>query len=276
MARGGFEAGSVPPPSRLAAEPRLLHSLPAVTKPQTRILASASDAVPLLLDELRRAVARGPRPLISFATGGTFSAMLQALARELAGAGLGGEFVATHLDEYVGFGPERAGGMVHELVSHCPPLADMLAAGSFVPVPHVEDQAALDAHAATLAQHGGVELQLLGIGRNGHIAFNEPGTPLDSGFHATDLAEATRRDALARFAPNEPPRRAITSGVGTILAARRLVLCAFGAAKADAVRAMLHGDIGPACPASAIRQHNDVLVLLDEAAANGLTDELGA
>ncbi|MCA8951901.1 MAG: 6-phosphogluconolactonase, partial [Planctomycetes bacterium] len=199
-----------------------------------------------------------------------YTAMLQALAREFEQGRVPHEFVATHLDEYVGFAPERRGGMVHELVSHCPPLGAMLDAGAFLPVPCVEDDAAFAAHAERLRTLGGVKLQLLGIGRNGHIAFNEPGTPFDSGFHATDLAESTRRDARARFLPDEPPRRAVTSGIATILAAERLVLCAFGAAKQDAVRAMLAGETSTACPASALRRHGNLLVLLDAAAADGL------
>ncbi|MCR9243810.1 MAG: 6-phosphogluconolactonase [bacterium] len=249
----------------------------SVPAPEIRILPSAEAAVPLLLDELRRTVTRFERPLVSFATGGTFTAMLRALVREFTvgkpGTIFGREFSATHLDEYAGFDPTRDGGMVHELTTACPPLSAMLAAERFLPVPHVEDAAAIGRHAERLRAAGGVKLQFLGIGRNGHIAFNEPGTDLDGGFHATDLAEATRRDARARFAPAEPPRRAITSGVGTILGAERLVLCAFGSAKAPAIEAMLRGDVSPACPASAVRRHADVLVLLDAAAAAGITDE---
>lgn len=237
--------------------------------PEIRVLPAAEAAVPTLLDELRRVVAANERPLVSFATGGTFTGMFTALARELRDGGIGRDFVATHLDEYVDFPPARAGGMVHELVTGCPPLGDMLAAGAFVPVPHVDDAAALAAHAQKLRELGGVKLQLLGIGRNGHIAFNEPGTAFDTGFHVATLAEATRQDARARFLPGEPPRRAVTSGIATILAADRLVLCAFGAAKADAVRGMLQGEVATGCPASALRRHGNLLVLLDREAARG-------
>ena len=117
---------------------------------------------------------------------------------------------------------------------------------------------------------GGVKLQFLGIGRNGHVAFNEPGAPIDSGFHVTTLAESTRRDAAPTFVPDEPPRRAVTAGLQSILGAERIVLCAFGSDKADAVRAMLHDESSERCPASALRDHPNALVLLDPAAASSL------
>lgn len=236
--------------------------------PEVRILATAEAAVPLLLDEVQRALVRGPRPLLGFATGRTFTSFLQVLARELQQGHVSPRaFAATHLDEYAGFAPDRRGGMVHELCAACPPFADMLRGGSFLPVPHVEDPAVIAAHAERLRRAGGVALQFVGIGRNGHVAFNEPGTPFEVGFHTATLAEATRDDARARFAPEEPPRRAVTSGLATILAARRIVLCAFGAAKAAAVCAMLQDDVSPLCPASVLRRHGNVLVLLDRAAA---------
>lgn len=238
--------------------------------PEVRILPTAAAAVPILLDEVRRLAATRPRGLLGFATGGTFTAFLQALAAERSAGRVPDGLLATHLDEYLWFPPGRAGGMVHELGTHCPPLLAMLAQGTFLPVPHDGSAASLQAHVGRLQRAGGVQLQFLGIGRNGHLAFNEPGTPFDSGFHVTALAATTREDARARFAPAEPPTHAVTSGLATILAARRLVLCAFGKSKADAVRAMLHGEITPACPASVVRRHDDVLVLLDEAAARGL------
>lgn len=236
--------------------------------PEVRVLPDAAAAVPILLAEVRRALAARPRPLLGFATGGTFRPFLQALAAELAAGRIAPTaMLATHLDEYLGFPPDRAGGMVHELGEHCPPLLAMLARGTFLPVPYVDDAAALRAHEARLQHAGGVDLQLLGIGRNGHLAFNEPGTPFDRGFHVAALAATTRADARPRFLPAEPPTHAVTSGLATILQARRLVLAAFGPAKAPAVRAMLHGDETPACPASVLRRHGDVLVLLDRAAA---------
>lgn len=239
--------------------------------PRVRIVADAQAAVPLLLDVVRRALAARPLPLLGFATGSTFTAFLRALGAELHDGRLDERaFVATHLDEYLDFAPDADGGMVHELGEECPPLRAMLARGTFLPVPAVGDDAALAAHAQRLQRAGGVQLQLLGIGRNGHLAFNEPGTPFGAGFHVATLAASTRDDARARFAPAEPPTHAVTSGPANILAARRLVVCAFGARKADAVHAMLHGPVDERCPASLVRRHADVAVLLDAEAARAL------
>ena len=253
-----------------APVPHSAHAMTPGAVPEVRIVAQADAAVPLLLGELRATVARGGPPLVSFATGGTYAAFLRALAGELQTGQAPRGFLATHLDEYLAFPPARRGGMVHELATHCPALLEMLRSGAFFAVPHGDDAAQLRAHEERLQRVGGVQLQFLGIGRNGHVAFNEPGTPFELGFHVTTLAATTRDDARARFLPDEPPRQAVTAGLASIGAAQRIVLCAFGATKAAAVRAMLHGPVGPACPASALRRHPNLLVLLDHEAAKGL------
>lgn len=245
-------------------------------KTEVRVLAGAEGAVAVLLDELCAVVQASSsdgaqRPLISFATGDTFTAFFRALDAEIQGGRLqSSDFLGTHLDEYMGFEPKRAGGMVHELILRCPGVREMLARGSFLPVPCHGAEGSLRAHEERLARAGGIKLQFLGIGRNGHVAFNEPGASMDEGYHVTMLAESTRADAKPRFVPDHPPRRAVTAGMKSILDAERIVLCAFGPGKAEAVRAMLEGDISPDCPASALRKHKNVLVLLDPAAASRL------
>jgi glucosamine-6-phosphate deaminase len=113
---------------------------------------------------------------------------------------------------------------------------------------------------------GGVDLQLLGIGRNGHLAFNEPGSPLDSRTRVVELSVTTRADNAAHV-EGEVPTHAVTQGLGTILEARQLVLVATGAAKAEAVAAALHGPVTPECPASVVQLHPHSTVVLDRAAA---------
>lgn len=102
---------------------------------------------------------------------------------------------------------------------------------------------------ARIAAAGGLDLAILGIGANGHIAFNEPGSPLDSRTRVVTLSDGTRK--------------AITMGVGTILSARRIVLLASGAEKADAVARAIRGPVSDACPASALQRHPDVTFVLD-------------
>jgi glucosamine-6-phosphate deaminase len=211
----------------------------------TRIVTNADELTTQVLDE----VVCAPQGLVSFATGKTFAPMFLRLRFDA-------RRHATHLDEFLDCPPALS--MAEEILSACPSLR-----GRFLAVP--PDPGQLAAHEAQLQAHGGVGLQLLGLGRNGHLAFNEPGTPRELGFHVATLAPPTRADLAARFAPAEPPTRAVTAGLRSILSARRIVLVATGAAKAPAVEALLRRDA--ASPAASLHGHPNVLVLLDEPAA---------
>lgn len=130
-----------------------------------------------------------------------------------------------------------------------------------------DHEAICRAYRAEIAQCGGIDIQLLGIGRNGHIGFNEPSDRFSDGPFMVELAQSTL-DANARFFENgTPPRFALTMGVGDILAAKKILLIATGDSKAQAISAMVHGPVTPQCPASALQNHPDVTVFLDRAAA---------
>lgn len=119
----------------------------------------------------------------------------------------------------------------------------------------------------------GVDIQLLGIGRNGHIGFNEPGTPFAERTHIVELTESTR-DANKRFFDNDinkVPTHAISQGIGTVMDAKKILLIANGVDKADAVKAMIEGPVSTDCPASILQNHPDCVVIVDEAAASKLT-----
>jgi len=123
-----------------------------------------------------------------------------------------------------------------------------------------------------IAAAGGVDLQLLGIGSDGHIAFNEPGSSLVSRTRVKTLTAQTRADNARFFdSPAEVPRHVLTQGLGTIGQARHLVLLATGPGKAAAVREMVEGPVSAACPASVLQLHAHVSVLVDEAAARQLS-----
>ena len=112
------------------------------------------------------------------------------------------------------------------------------------------------------------DIQLLGLGSNGHIAFNEPGTPFDSGTHVVTLAESTVRDNARLFAGiDEVPRKAFTMGIRQIMQARRVLILASGANKADAVFCMAKGPVTEDVPASVLRLHPDCTLIVDRAAA---------
>ncbi|UTT68221.1 glucosamine-6-phosphate deaminase [Arthrobacter sp. DNA4] len=131
--------------------------------------------------------------------------------------------------------------------------------------------AACEAYEQAIAAAGGVDLQLLGVGTDGHIGFNEPGSSFASRTRIKSLIEQTRRDN-ARFFTNlaEVPHHVLTQGLGTIMAARHVVLLATGAQKAQAVRDFVEGPVAAICPASVLQFHPHATVLLDEAAASAL------
>ena len=117
-----------------------------------------------------------------------------------------------------------------------------------------------------------VDIQVLGIGGNGHIGFNEPGTPFTEETHIVELTEKTRSDN-ARFFNNDinqVPTHAITMGIATIMKAKKILLVASGENKAHAVAAMVNAKVDPACPASVLQNHNDVVVIVDETAGSKL------
>ena len=126
---------------------------------------------------------------------------------------------------------------------------------------------------AAIAAAGGVDLQLLGIGGNGHIGFNEPTNRFIMGTHKVDLTRETIQANSRFFAKIEDvPTQAVTMGIGTIFNARSVLLVANGKAKANAIKAMLEGDVDPSCPASILKLHNKVYVVVDEDAASLLTE----
>ena len=130
--------------------------------------------------------------------------------------------------------------------------------------------AACEAYEAIVASVGAPDVQVLGIGQNGHIGFNEPDTALEVKTHVTDLTESTIK-ANARFFASEAdvPTRALTMGIGTILSAKKIIILANGAAKHEAITKMLAGKLDTSCPASMLNLHDDVTVICDEAALNG-------
>lgn len=142
---------------------------------------------------------------------------------------------------------------------------------------HLPDGEAPDAAVEAVAyerliqESGGIDLQFLGLGRNGHIGFNEPGTAPDSRTHQTALSESTIAANSALFVdPGKMPRHALTMGIGTIMEARSLVLLASGKSKAEAVAASLKGEVSAQVPASFLRRHGRAVFMLDREAAAGI------
>jgi glucosamine-6-phosphate deaminase len=234
------------------------------------IVAGPEEAGALVGGAIADLLARRPAAVLGLATGSSPLAVYRDLARRHAAGEV--SFATARaflLDEYVGLGPDHPQSyrrfIADELERHVdlPPGA---VRGPDATAPDLA--AACAAYDAAIAAAGGVDLQLLGIGTDGHIGFNEPGSSLASRTRIKTLSEQTRRDN-ARFFPSldAVPRHVLTQGVGTILDARHLVLLAFGDAKAEAVARAVEGPVTASVPASALQLHPHATVVADEPAA---------
>lgn len=232
---------------------------------------SAADCVAKLL------VARlqtDPSTVLGLATGGTMEAVYARLIiAHKAGMLSLAQATSFNLDEYVGLSPEHAGSYWHYMRQHLFDHVDLPASRAHLPRGDTADAAAeADRYEAAIVAAGDIGLQLLGLGANGHIGFNEPTSSLTSLTRIKTLTRSTR-EANAQYynSFDEVPRLAITMGIGTIMRAQEVVLLAYGAAKADAVAALIEGPLSAACPASILQMHRHVTVVIDEAAAAKLT-----
>jgi glucosamine-6-phosphate deaminase len=206
-----------------------------------------------------------PASVLGLATGRTMLPLYDELARLHAAGELSFARVAAFtLDEYVGVAPDDPGSFRHYMRVHLLERSDLPARALHLPgAGHGEPAEAARAYEAAIRAAGGIDLQLLGLGRNAHLGFNEPGSSLASRTRVKALAEETR---AAGALPGRV-RMAITMGLGTILEARACLLIATGAAKADAVAATIEGPLTASAPGSVLQLHPEVLAYVDEAAA---------
>lgn len=176
---------------------------------------------------------------------------------------------SVNLDEYVGLGPDDDQSYAYFM--HKNLFAKKPFAHSYIPNGLAKD---IDKEVArydqVIADHP-VDLQILGIGRNGHIGFNEPGTPFDSQTHEVKLTQSTI-DANSRFFADEAdvPRYALSMGMASIMKAKHLLLEAYGDAKADAIAKTIEGPVTEDVPASILQRHPNATIIIDEAAASKL------
>lgn len=173
-----------------------------------------------------------------------------------------------NLDEYLGLPDDHPASYHVYMKEHFYGLIDAEPARVHVPEGAAPDpEAECERYEAEIRAAGGVDLCVLGIGRNGHIGFNEPGASFDSRTRVVRLAETTRLVNAADFEGNRAPERAITVGMQTIFEAREVLLLASGANKAAAVAAAVEGEISPEVPASLLQRHPAATFLLDRDAA---------
>ena len=239
------------------------------------VVANESAAGDLVAKSICALIAARPDAVLGLATGSTALPIYSALARSLADQPLDVSRVrAFALDEYVGLP-----------VGHPASYRSVITREVVVPLGltpdnvHVPDgdMAGIRTSGAkyemALAEAGGVDVQILGIGPTGHLGFNEPGSSFGSLTRIKTLTERTRADNARYFdSPGEVPTHCITQGIGTILRARHLVVLAFGESKAAAIAAAVEGPISASRPGTAIQFHAHVTVVVDDAAASQLAN----
>ncbi len=240
-------------------------------------MREACRAVAKEIAELIRKRAEEHRPcVLGLATGSTPVGVYDELVRLHQEEGLSFANVITfNLDEYYPMQPHELQSYVRFMKEHLLDLVDIDPANAHIPdgtVAPEEVSQFCEQYEAAIAACGGIDIQLLGVGRTGHIGFNEPGSGRESRTRLITLDRVTRIDAASDFFGEENvPRRAITMGVGTILDARKIFMLAFGEHKAAIVAQAVEGPVTPTVAASFLQQHPDAHVVLDEAAAAELT-----
>ena len=228
----------------------------------------------LVADAIERLVTSKPDAVLGLATGSSpLGVYNQLVDRHRAGTLSFRRAVAFLLDEYIGLPPDHPESYRAFITRHFSGLVDIDPHNVHVPDGAASDiDAACADYEAKIRDAGGVDLQLLGIGGDGHLGFNEPTSSLASRTRVKTLTEQTRNDNNRFFGDlDDVPRHVVTQGIGTILDARHLVLIAIGEAKAEPIARAVEGPLASMCPASAIQLHPHATVVIDEAAATRLT-----
>jgi len=235
------------------------------------IVSDRAAAGALVADEIARRIAAEPELVLGLATGSTPVPVYEALRPRLEGLDVS-RIRGFALDEYVGLAPDHPESyrsvIRREVVEPLglDPAKVQVPDGALDRIPDAGER-----YERAIAEAGGIDIQLLGIGTDGHIGFNEPGSSFASLTRVKTLTRQTREDNARFFASiDDVPRHCVTQGLGTILRARHLVLLAFGAGKAEALAAAVEGPLTASLPASAVQLHPHATVVVDEEAAVSL------
>jgi glucosamine-6-phosphate deaminase len=237
------------------------------------VILPTAEAVALEgADLVARVVRAKPSAVLALPTGSTPRPLYAELVRRHQDEALSFARATTfNLDEYVGVAPDHPGSFRHYMEEAFFEHVDLPPERAHVPDGFARDvPAACAAYEAAIRASGGLDLVLLGLGEDGHIAFNEPTSSFASRTRLKTLSAASRAANQASFGAEPVPGHVITMGIATILEARRCVLIAHGARKAAAVAAMVEGPLAALVPASALQLHPSAVVVCDEAAAAGL------
>ncbi|MCK8452762.1 glucosamine-6-phosphate deaminase [Bacillus safensis] len=220
---------------------------------------------------ISRTIAAKPDAVLGLATGGTPIETYKELIQLHQANQLSFKQTKTiNLDEYAGLNPEHENSYMTYMKRHLFDHIDLPQDQYFLPngnAAHLEKECLR--YDQLIEAVGGIDLQLLGIGQNGHIGFNEPGTPFNSKTHVVQLDENTRQANARYFSSiDEVPTHAITMGIASILSSKKILLLASGKSKAKVIQYLEQAEIHPDFPASALKLHEDVTVLIDREAGS--------
>jgi len=218
-------------------------------------------------------ISRNKKVVLGLATGSTPIKIYEQLIENHRNGIISFSLVKTfNLDEYVGLDSLHPQSFAYFMNEHLFKWIDIDKNNTHIPNGTAKDLEKECKQYTKLIKKDPIDIQILGIGSNGHIAFNEPGTPFDSETHIIELDLKTRIDNARFFNHlNDVPTQAITMGIKDIMQAKKIVLIAIGKNKANAVKNMVHGKVDPLCPASILQLHPNVHLFLDSESASELT-----
>lgn len=244
---------------------------------QIKIAKDYAEMSKLAADMIIELLEKKPSANLGLATGSTPIGLYEELVRRhQAGHDLS-QVTTFNLDEYYNLDPGHPASYHHYMNEHLFQYLDIPESKINIPNGATSDPAEeCRSYEAKIAAAGGIDLQILGIGTNGHIGFNEPGTPFGGTTSLVNLAPATI-EANSRFfeKKEDVPRQALSMGIRSIMNCRSIVLLANGESKADAIAAAVEGPVTEELPASVLQLHPDCTVILDPAAASKLTHSRG-
>ena len=221
-------------------------------------------------EEFAKVIKEKPNAVLGLATGGSPVGMYKELIKMYEKNELDFSKVTTvNLDEYIGLNPEHNQSYRHFMNENLFNHININIANTFVPNGLADNlEVECKEYDKKIMELGGIDIQLLGVGNNGHIAFNEPDEQLSAGTHVISLTENTI-EANSRFFENinDVPKKAITMGLGGIMKAKKIILIASGESKAEAIKGLFSGKITTDNPASMLQRHRDVTVIVDKEAA---------
>ncbi len=234
-------------------------------KDYEEVSAKASE---LVIEQIKKK----PKSVLGLATGSTpirlYEKLIEAYERKEISFK---DVISYNLDEYIGIDRTHPQSYYQYMHQHLFSKVDMNEEHIHIPnndIENVEENAKLYNQAL---KNTSIDMQILGIGSNGHIGFNEPGTPLGNETFIVELDEQTRKDNMRFFSSlDEVPKYAITMGIKNIMRSKHIILMASGKEKADAVYQMVHGEVTKDLPASVLQLHPNVVIIVDELAGSKL------